>query len=78
MVFPLGLPIPRFNTHTMYQFGIMRWRDHLYIHPTNHVCRDICYYHTMLTQLVLNNVRFKPYHFYLAWDELEAKLTRIK
>jgi len=31
----------------------------------------------MLSQLVLDHVRFRPYHLYPTWDDLEVELTGI-
>lgn len=54
------------------------WREDFYILPIDDVHRDVHYYCTMLTHIVLDHVRFSPYHLYPTWDELEAELTGIR
>jgi len=46
-----------------------------FLDPTDGVHQDIGFHHNMLSQLILNHVRFNPYHLYPVWDELETKLT---
>lgn len=61
-----------------YLIGIMKWREDFYIRLKNGIYRDVHYYHTILTQIVSDHVRFRPYYLYMIGDELEAKLTGIR
>lgn len=67
---PFGLPILRFASHAKYLASIMRWREDIHIHPTKGICKDVRFYKDMISKLVPNYIRFRPYCMYHIWDEL--------
>ena len=78
MAHPLRLSMLGFGSHLEYEVDIVRWRDDFYIRPSDGVRRDVAYYHHMLGHLILDQVRFWPYHSYPIWVELVIELTGIR
>jgi len=75
---PLGLPMPGFGNHLEYEVGICRWHDDYFIRSSDRVRRDVAYYHLMLSRLVSDQVRFRPYRLYPVWEELTVELVGIR
>lgn len=63
---PLGLPMPSFDGNLEYEASIVIWHDDFYIHLSYGFRHDVAFYRIMLSQLVLDHVRFRPYHLYPA------------
>lgn len=70
---PIRLSMLGFGSHLGYEASIVRWYDDLYIHPSDRIRHDVAFYHDMLSRLVFDHVRFKPYHLYLAWTKLPGE-----
>lgn len=75
---PSSLPMASFGSHLECEIGIIQWHDDFYVHPSDKVRHDMAYYHHMLTQLVPDQVSFRPYHSYLIWVELVGELIGIR